>query len=68
MRLAVVDDGGRPHEVDGEAAFAERLAPELMASEPAPTAMIVGASAVVTTLSAAAGVETGEGIGAHEAR
>jgi hypothetical protein len=63
--LDVMDDLGQAHEPDSKAPLAKRLAPELMSSQPTPTAIVVGAASGVTTLAATSGMKADEGIGAH---
>jgi len=65
VRLDVVDDFGGPHKADGEASFAQRLASELVPSKPTPSSVVVRAASGVAALAAAAGMQVGEGIGAH---
>jgi hypothetical protein len=65
MRLDVVDDLGRSHQLDGEAPFAERLARELAATNAPPSPVVVGATSGVATLATALRMEADEGIGAH---
>jgi hypothetical protein len=65
MRLAVVDEFGRAHKVDGEAALAQRLASKLMPSESTPSSVVVGATSSVTASAAAFGMQAGEGSEAH---
>jgi len=66
MRLDVMDDFGRPHKVDGEAPFAQGLASELVTAKASPSPIVVGAASVVAALATTFGMQTDEGIGAHE--
>jgi len=66
MRFAVVDDGCGSHEVDSEATLAKRLAPELVTAKASPSPIVVGAASVVAALATTFGMQTDEGIGAHE--
>jgi len=65
MRRDVMDDLGWPHEVDGKAPFAQRVARKLVAPKPSPLSVVVGAASISAALAAAFRVEAGEGAGAH---
>jgi hypothetical protein len=67
VRRDVVDDLGRPHQVDGKAPFAQRLARKLVAPKPSPLSVVVGATPSVAALAAALGMQGIDVAAAHGA-
>jgi hypothetical protein len=57
MVLNMVDDLSRPNQADGRATLAQRLTRQLMASQPAPLAMIVRAASIIAVSAATAGMQ-----------
>ena len=62
MVFDMVDDFSWAHEVGSEAPFAQRLASELVPSEPAPTSVVIGTTSIIATNAAAFRMEASKRI------